>query len=140
MLDHMCELDARRDADLAEDVAQMRLDGLLAEEQFRCDLKVVFAVEDEPCHLELALGQRVDARPVTRACARAPMGAVAELPELSLGTVAVPERAARIECRRSAPKLLHGLAALTGVGERSARKRARERALDGRSGVVSRIG
>jgi hypothetical protein len=46
----------------------------------RRDLGIGLAVDDEPCHLELAFGQRVDARPIRLACARAPMGAVAELP------------------------------------------------------------
>src|SRR5262249_53148677 len=48
------ELDARRDADLAEDVAQVRLDRLLAEEQLGGDLRIRLAVDDEPGELELA--------------------------------------------------------------------------------------
>ena len=79
--DKTCKLDPRRDADLQEDVAQMGLDRLLAQEQLGGDLGIGSAVDDESRYLDLALGQRVDASPVELAGARAPMGPMAELPE-----------------------------------------------------------
>src|SRR5262245_7723441 len=51
------ERGARRDAHLVEDVAQVGLDGLLAQEQFRGDPRVGLALDDEPGHLEFASGQ-----------------------------------------------------------------------------------
>ena len=62
-----------------ENVAQVGLDGLLAQEQFRGDLRVGLAVDDEPRHLEFASGQRLDACPVGLARPRAPVGTMAEL-------------------------------------------------------------
>jgi hypothetical protein len=47
--------------------AHVALDGLHAEEQLGCDLGVGLAVDDEPGHLELALGQQTDAIPLARA-------------------------------------------------------------------------
>ena len=54
-LDGARELDARRHAELAEDVAQVRLDGLEAEEQLGGDLGVRPAVDDQRGDLQLAL-------------------------------------------------------------------------------------
>src|SRR6516164_5429640 len=65
---------ACRDAQLVEDVAQVGLDGLLAQEQLRGDLRVGLAVDDEPRHLEFAAGQRLDACPVGLARPGAAMG------------------------------------------------------------------
>jgi len=39
-----------------EDLAQVDLDRLLAQEQFRGDLQVGLAVDEEPRHLEFAFG------------------------------------------------------------------------------------
>src|SRR5215467_13603172 len=61
LLDRPGQLDAVGDADLAEDVAEVGLDGLLAEEELGRDLGVRLAVDDEARQLELALGQRRDA-------------------------------------------------------------------------------
>ena len=80
VLDGTCQLDACRDADLAEDVAQVRLDRLLAEEQLGGDLGIGFAVDDEPRDLELACGQRFEPVASVLPGARAPVDAVAELP------------------------------------------------------------
>src|SRR4029079_9686205 len=115
---------------LVEDVAQVRLHRLLAEEELRRDLEIGLAVDDEPCHLEFPFGQRVDARPVSPACPRAPMRAVAELPQLSLRALSIAQRAARVERRCCALELRHGTVAPAGPGQGPARERARERALD----------
>ena len=56
VLDRAGQLDARGHSDLAEDVAQVGLDRLLAEEQLGGDLGIRLAVDDEPRELELALG------------------------------------------------------------------------------------
>jgi hypothetical protein len=49
------------DAHLAEDVAQVSLDRFLGQKQFRGDLRVGLAVDDESRHLEFTFGQRLDA-------------------------------------------------------------------------------
>ena len=54
-LHHARNLDARRDLELLEQVPEVRLDGLRAQEQLRGDLRVGLAVDDEPRDLELAL-------------------------------------------------------------------------------------
>src|SRR5262249_9405421 len=123
-LDRARELDACRDADLAEAVAQMGLDRLLAQEQLGRDLGVRLALDDEAGHLELALGERLDARPVPPAGAGAPMRTVAELPKLPLGLVAVAQRAAGVQRRCRALELRHGTGFLAGLGERPAGERA----------------
>ena len=58
------EVGARRDVHLVEDVAQVGFDRLLAQEEFRGDLRIGLALDDELRHLEFALGQRCDARSV----------------------------------------------------------------------------
>jgi hypothetical protein len=58
------ERGAGGDAHLVEDVAQVGLDGLLAQEQFRGGLRVGLAVDDEPRHLEFASGQRLMPAPL----------------------------------------------------------------------------
>jgi hypothetical protein len=58
------QIGASRDVHLVEDVAQVRLDCLLTQEQFRGNLGICLAVDDEPRHLEFAFGQRRDARSV----------------------------------------------------------------------------
>jgi hypothetical protein len=54
------EFDARADSELRVDVAQVRLDGLEAEEELGSDLGVGLPIDDEPCELELALRKRGD--------------------------------------------------------------------------------
>src|SRR3954467_1018408 len=99
-LDRACQLDARGDVELAEDVAQVRLDRLEAEEQLGGDLGVRPAIDDERGDLALALGQRVDAGAVGAALARAAVHGTPELAQLALGGVAQARRAAPVERRR----------------------------------------
>src|SRR5690348_4967730 len=68
------DLDARRRAELEEDVAHVRLDGLLRQEQRLRDLAVREPVGHEPGDLELALGEAAQVRVAARA-ARLPAGA-----------------------------------------------------------------
>ena len=71
----------------------MSLDGLLAEEQLRGDLGIRLAVDDEPCHLEFAFGQRLDPGSVGLARPRATVDAMPELSQLAFRLVAVSQRA-----------------------------------------------
>ena len=118
---------------LAEDVAQVGLDRLLAEEQLRGDLGIRLAVDNEPCHLELAFGQRLDAGPVGLARPRATVDAMAKLSQLLFRFVPVAQRAARLERAGRALQLGGGTVTLAGFGEGAARERPRERRLDRRS-------
>src|SRR4051794_2940707 len=79
------ELDTRAHAEFAEDVAQVRLDGLLTEEQRRGDLGVGLAVDDEAGELELARAERPDSRLVRLARPAAPVHGMAEFAQLALG-------------------------------------------------------
>ena len=45
------ESDPRWNVHLSKDVVKVSLDRLLAEEQFRCDLGVCLAIDDQPCDL-----------------------------------------------------------------------------------------
>src|SRR5215813_10005642 len=63
VLDSPRQLDARRDVHLAEDVAQVRLYRLWAEEELGGDLRIGLSIDDEQHHLELALRQRLDSAP-----------------------------------------------------------------------------
>jgi hypothetical protein len=128
------------DVHLVDDVAQVGLDCLLAQEQFRGDLRVGLAVDDEPRDLEFAPGQRVDACPVGLARPGAPVGTMAELSQLSLGALAVAPRAASVERYRRALKFGHGAIFFVGFGERLARYRARQGGFDRGPGSVGRIG
>src|SRR6185295_13821336 len=56
-LDRSRNVDPRADVELAEDVADVRLDRLLAEEQLAGNLAVGLAIDDQPGDLKLALGQ-----------------------------------------------------------------------------------
>src|SRR6266542_5130621 len=118
----MREGDARRDAHLVEDIAQVRLDRLAAEEQLLGDLGVGLAVDDEVCNLEFAFGQRRNARSSGLPGLRAPVWAMAELSQLSLRALAVSQRAAGVERRRCALQFGHGAVLLAGLGKRSARE------------------
>src|SRR5215469_6034650 len=138
--DGACEVGTGGDAHLVEDVAQVGLDCLQAQEQLRRDLRVGLAVDDEPRHLEFASGQRLDACPAGLARPRAPVGTMAELSQLSLRALAVAPRTAHAESCRRALKFGHGMIPFAGFGERPARYRARQRGLDGGSGGVGRIG
>src|SRR4051794_14069940 len=59
--DRARDVHARAGVELAEHVSDVRLDGLLAEEQLARDLAVGLAVDDQPGDLELSLCQRADA-------------------------------------------------------------------------------
>lgn len=78
-LDGACEGNSSRDAHLVEDIAQVRLDGLLAEEQLGSDLGIGLAVDDEPRDLRLAPGERADTNRGPRAWAGSTMDMPAEL-------------------------------------------------------------
>ena len=104
----------------------MRLDRLLAEEQLRGDLGIRLAVYDEASHLEVAFGERRDTGSAGIAWPRAPVGAMAERPELSLRASAIMHGATNVECRRGALKLGYGSLALAGSSERSTSERPRQ--------------
>src|SRR3954447_9756510 len=55
-LDGARELHSGRDVGFPEDVAQVRLDGLLAQEQLGCDLRVRLSVDDQARDLQLTGG------------------------------------------------------------------------------------
>src|SRR4051794_21926955 len=131
-LDGACQFDARGDVELAEDVAQVRLDRLEAQEELGGDLGVRPAIDDERGDLALALGQRVHARAVGAALARAPVHRTPELAQLALGGIAQARRAAGVECRRRALELSYGPLAVARDRERLTGKRARQRLLDDR--------
>ena len=96
--DCLRELDPRGDADLPEDVAQVRFDGLLAQEELRGDLRIRLAVNDEPGKLKLALCEGCDA--VAAASRRtAVVHGSAEFAQLAFGLRAVPSGAEGIEVR-----------------------------------------
>src|SRR5262245_10199421 len=100
LLDRSRDLDTRRDVELVEEVAQVGLDGLRAQEQLGGDLRVRPAVADEPRHLELALGERLDAHAVGPAGARTAVPGLAEPPQLLLGLLEVARGAGRLESLR----------------------------------------
>jgi hypothetical protein len=72
-LNNARHLNARCDAELAKGIAQVGFDGLGAKEKFGSDLRIGLAVHDESRDLELALGERIDARSVWLARTRAPV-------------------------------------------------------------------
>ena len=83
--------------ELAEHVADVRLDRLLAEEQLAGDLTVRLAVNDQPGDLELALRQGRDSGLVGVAGSGAPVDVLAESPKFSLCGVAVATGATAFE-------------------------------------------
>src|SRR4051794_18081974 len=93
-LDRAGDIVTRADVELAEDAAQVSLDGLDAEEEFVGDLEIRTAVDDETRDLGLALGERLDAGAVERARPCATVHVAAQLAELLLGLLAVADRAA----------------------------------------------
>src|ERR1700704_6070818 len=88
-LQNPCHLDAGGDPELAEDIAEMGLDGLEAQEELRRDLGVGATVQHKPCHLEVAAAQRAEALPVRLGCRAAARDVAAELAKLVLGLVPV---------------------------------------------------
>ena len=97
-LDGARHLDARGRAELHEDVPQVRLHRLVAEEQLGGDLAVGLAVGHQAGDLELALGQRRHAG-VPRRGRAALLRARAELAQLAPRGVALAHRAARVQLR-----------------------------------------
>ena len=98
-----------------EDVAQVGLDCLWAEDQLRGDLGVGFAVGDEPCHLQFAFGEGLKAGCAGLAWPGAPVDAMAELSQLALCLVAVAPGAAGVELCGGALKLAYGTLGLAGM-------------------------
>src|SRR3954447_395084 len=131
-LDGAGQLDPRLHAHFAEDVPQVCLDGLVAEEQLARDLRVGLAVDHEHGELELALGQRLERRPGGPAPPRAPLDAMPELAQLPLRLAAVTEGAALPEVVGGAPELDRGAGTVAGPREGAARKQARESTFDRR--------
>ena len=107
---------------LVEDVAQVRLDCLPAEEQLRSDLSVGLAVDDEACDLEFAFGQRLDAGRVGLARLGAPVDVVSEFPQLAFSLVAVAQGAAGVERGSGTLKFRYATVGLPALGERAARE------------------
>jgi hypothetical protein len=60
-LDHSCQLDARVDVQLVEDVSHVRVDSVMGEEQAYGDLAIGEAVHDELGDGELRLGEALPA-------------------------------------------------------------------------------
>src|SRR5207244_13437173 len=96
----------------------------------RGNLGIRLAVYDEPCHLELAFGQRLDAGPVGHARPRATVDAMSKLSQLVFRLVPIAQRAARLEFGGRALQLGGGTVTVAGFGEGAARERPRERCLD----------
>jgi hypothetical protein len=119
-LDGPSELNPRRDADLAEDIAQVRLDGLPAEEQLGGDFRIGLSVGDESCELKLTLGQRFKPTPVRAAWARAPVDAIAEPAQPAFRLIPVAERSAFLEVAGCALQLGPGAVTVAGLSEREA--------------------
>ena len=114
-----------------------RLDRLLAEEQLGRDLRIGLAVGDEPCELELTLGQRFEPSPVGTSWPRAAVDAIAELAQLAFRLIPVAERSTFLEVAGRALQLGRGAVTLAGLGEREARQCARQCCLDRRSHLIS---
>src|SRR4029079_5997165 len=90
-LDHARDLYTGRDIELLEQVPDVRLDGLRAQEQLRGDLSVGLPVHHQTRDLELALGEQLDAGSVELAALRPAVDPLAELAELTVGGVAARE-------------------------------------------------
>src|ERR671918_2633903 len=73
LLDGARDLDPRVGIQLAEHVADVRLDSLRAKEQLACDLAVGLAVDDQPGDLELTRGEGRDASLIGVARSRSAM-------------------------------------------------------------------
>ena len=132
-LDDAGDLHARVGPELGEDVADVGLDGLGAEEQLLGDLAVGLAVDDAAGDFELALGERVDPCAVRNPGLRAPVDVLPELPELAFGRISVALRANGVQRLSSTLELTLRTVAIAGPRERLARKRARQGRLDRQS-------
>src|SRR3954469_10681849 len=123
-LDRAGDIMARGDVELAEDAAQVGLDGLDAEEERGGDLEVRAAVDDEARDLALALGELLNAVAVERPRPCAAVHVLAQLAELLLGLLAIADRAARIELPHGALEFAHRARAFVRPAERSTGERA----------------
>ena len=83
--------------ELGEDVPDVGLDGLRAEEQLLGNLAVRPALHDEAPDLELALGKGFDPCTVGRPGLGAPVDVLPELAQLALGRIPVALRAHRVQ-------------------------------------------
>src|SRR5262249_59305642 len=131
-------LDARRDAELDEDVAHVRLDRLLAEVERARDLAVRLAFGDECRDLELARRQR-RAPAVARARRAARLRTRAELAQLAARLAACAPRAATVELGLGSAEHGDRLGAFARGGERAALHRARERGMEPGADPRSRL-
>jgi hypothetical protein len=100
--------DARLDTDLVEDVAQVALDGLLAQEQFRRDLWVRLPIHDKPGDLKLATRKSLEPHRTRSTPTRSPVRTVAELPELLFRALAISGRPAGVKRLSGPQQLAHG--------------------------------
>jgi hypothetical protein len=89
-LDDARKVHSGRDVDFAEDVAQVSLDRLLAEEQLGCDLGVRLPVDDQARDLQLTRGQSFEPARAGLAAWCSVVDAVAELAQLALGLCTPP--------------------------------------------------
>src|SRR4051812_38970831 len=135
--DGPCEVHARGDVGFPEDVAQVRLDRLLAEEQLRCDLGVRLSVDDQARDLQLTRGQSFEpGRAVFARCCPA-VDAVAELAQLALGLCTPAQSAARFECCCRVLQLRNSSLTLAALRQCAPGQCAREGCLDRRSDLLS---
>src|SRR5436190_23633095 len=123
-LHRTCELNSRSDIELPEDVAEMRLDGLLAEEELRGDFWIRLAVDDEPCDLVLALSQQLDVGPVGVARVCAAVDVMSQLSQFAFRLISVAQRTAFLELAGRALELGGGTVTLAGLGEGAGCERA----------------
>src|SRR5262245_24876618 len=130
------EGDARWNIHLVKDVTKVGFDGLLAEEEFGSDLCVRLAVDDQSRHLQLARGEGRDTSRVGPARPCAPGDAMAKLPQLAFGFVAVTQSAAGVEVVSGMLKFGDRTPELAGPGECAAGHDPRDRRLDGGAYVI----
>ena len=97
LFDRSRDVDARAGVELAEHVADVRLDGLLAEEQLVGDLGVGLAIDDQSGDLKLATGEGCDAGLAEVARSGASVDVLAELAQFAFGRVSIADRAAAVE-------------------------------------------
>jgi hypothetical protein len=126
----------RGHVELAEDVAHVSFDRLLAEEEGACDLGIGAAVDYQPCHFELALGERLESLAVRLARPSAPGEPPAQLAQLVLGVVAIAARTAGAELAGGPLQLGDGALLLAGGRQRLPRQRAGARGIDPGTGLV----
>src|SRR6266511_2564152 len=120
-----CELRARADAELPEDVAEVGGDRARAEEELRGDLAVAEPLRDEVCDLQLLLGQLaagVGDATTRRLAARAQLDACPFRPQLG------PECLESVESR---PKMLACLARSSCSAEKLAEGELGARTVEG---------